>query len=204
MKNVELLVAVPCYNNAPVEFVESLAYLSYRLGELPLGRVEGCFRADTILPANRQFMAKKALNDGFTHMLCIDSDMRFPETLFERLLAHGKEFVGINYRERTPRAAWLAKRKAGKSFTRIETRADSQGLEEVDTIGFGAVLINVDVLRRLTFDNGPWFNYRWTKEGILICGEDGFFCDLAKQSGTRIFIDHDLSRDCAHIGSFSR
>jgi len=44
----------------------------------------------------------------------------------------------------------------------------------------------------------PWF----MEDPIKEIGEDVHFCNLAREHGFQVFIDHDLSKDVMHIGEF--
>ena len=37
------------------------------------------------------------------------------------------------------------------------------------------------------------------EDGGLV-GEDVYFCKLARERGFDVFVDHDLSKDCGHVG----
>lgn len=139
----------------------------------------------TILPAQRTGLVKEAIERHFGHILFIDSDMRFPEDLLERLRAHGKDIVGVNYRQRN----------ADKWAAGISSE-DKKGLEEVDALGFGAILIRTEVFIAV---EAPWFANPYDGQGFV--GEDVFFCRKVKEAGYQIFVDHDLSQDIKHIAS---
>jgi hypothetical protein len=48
----------------------------------------------------------------------------------------------------------------------------------------------------------PLFRYDWIPDRGVWIGEDYSFCQRARESGVRFHVDHDLSKDCAHIGAF--
>lgn len=139
----------------------------------------------TILPAQRTGLVKEAIERHFGHILFIDSDMRFPEDLYEKLKAHNKDIVGVNYRHRQGNK-WAI----GKPSTMMK------GLEEVDVIGFGAILIRTEVF---VLTEAPWFATPYDGQGFV--GEDVFFCRKAKEAGYKIFVDHDLSQEVKHIAT---
>ena len=50
----------------------------------------------------RDDLARQAVQEGFTHVLWLDADMLFPETLVEDLQACGQGFVAGVYHARRP------------------------------------------------------------------------------------------------------
>jgi hypothetical protein len=80
---------------------------------------------------------------------------------------------------------------------RVETTEASTGLEAVDAIGFGAVLMRTDIVSDLP---RPWFRHGLNAQGGDI-GEDIMFCRSLRDAGHTIYIDHDLSKEIGHVGT---
>ena len=83
--------------------------------------------------------------------------------------------------------------------TRIPTTSTSEGLEAVDAMGFGVVLMRTDLVvgfARPRFRHG--LNAR---DGDI--GEDIMFCRTVRAAGHSIYIDHDLSKGIGHIGQYN-
>lgn len=130
-----------------------------------------------------------------THILFIDSDMRFPPDTLERLLAHKKDIIGCNARSRTE-DTWVA-RKDDKSIS-SEGR---KGIQEVDTLGFGIILIDLKVFTsKLRAVPPNCFAQPFNNYNGLFVGEDIYFCTVARDKGWKIWVDHDLSQEVKHIG----
>lgn len=134
----------------------------------------------TILPNQRTTLVKTAIKMGASHLLFIDSDMRFPPETVEKLLIHNKSIVACNYVERG----------TGKETVRYEE-------SKVVAIGFGVMLINLDVFRTIA---EPWFATPY--DGEKFVGEDIFFCRKVKEAGIEIFIDNELSKKIGHEGLY--
>lgn len=145
----------------------------------------------TIVQAVRQAIAEAALAAGVSHILFIDSDMRFPPDTLDRLVAHDKPFVAANCRHRV-----LADRCTAFKDGQPVSSEGRTGLESVDSVGFGVALIDAAVLRRM---NRPYFGVPW--DGSKFVGEDVYFCHHAREAGFAIWIDHDLSKDVRHTGA---
>ena len=150
----------------------------------------------TILSNNRTLLIHAAVKAKASHILFIDSDMRFPPDALERLLSHKKDIVGVNYRQRT-NDQYTARKDGNFISSRERT-----GTEEVDTIGFGMVLIDICIftssLRPMPSD---CFAMNFDPSLGLFAGEDVNFCNEARKLGYKIFVDHDLSKEIKHIGS---
>jgi hypothetical protein len=145
-----------------------------------------------------------------THILWLDADMRFPRDAAIRLLKHQVPVVGINYSTRKMPPEFVAIKQitqdedATSGSKLVSDWEESTGLEEVDAIGFGFVMMEAAALVNLPDPRyDPWFFFEMTKHGTLM-GEDVYFCVkmLKERLGLRVLVDHDLSKDCSHIGDF--
>jgi hypothetical protein len=59
------------------------------------------------------------------------------------------------------------------------------------------------LIKREVFEgmSEPWFDMPWqTTRGYM--GEDVFFCKKAQELGYKVYIDHDVSHEIGHIGTF--
>lgn len=195
---MQIMIAVPSHDTAPARFAEALAQLmAYSSATLP-GAVDLNMLIGTYVHEARDRLAQDAMQSGASHVLWVDSDMRFPRDALLRLLAHGRDVVGINYTTRVSPPVFIAKAN-GK---RVPTTTHSTGLEPVDAVGFGMVLMRTDVLTRTLEAGAPLFRHDWIEPRGLWVGEDFSFCVRARAAGFAIYVDHDLSKECAHIGSW--
>lgn len=212
-RGIRVSVCVPTHNKAHSLFAYDLANMMGFLGSGPVAQgildsVSLNFVTGTYVHTARQELAEAALAQESDFVLFLDSDMRFPKDTLIQLLQHNEPIVGINYSTRGMPPHFVAVKEVGwddeDDAVRCKTDQESTGLEEVEAIGFGAVLIRTDVLLSLPNprENGPWFWYEWREELGNQVGEDVYFCQLAREAGFPIYVDHDLSRRCAHIGDF--
>lgn len=111
----------------------------------------------------------------------------------ERLLAHGKPIVAAGYSQRKE----PAKPVASKDGVWVYTEDDSTGIEPVDSIGMGVMLVETAVYEHLEM---PWHCVGWNQQKGTVVGEDVYFCRKAKDIGAETFIDHDLTKEIGHIG----
>ena len=192
-----VFVGIPSHDTLPALFAYDLARLV--AARRPDVDVSLNLVAGTYVHCARQAIADRALLERSSHVLWIDSDMRFPPGSLGRLLDHDVPIVGINY---STRSASDPKFVAVKDGERVVTSPDSTGLEDVDALGFGLVLMRTEVLSSILRTSGrPFFGYEWIPERRNWLGEDFYFCRKAKDAGIPLAIDHDLSKDCSHIGS---
>ena len=82
---------------------------------------------------------------------------------------------------------------------RLFTRPESAGTQRAEAIGFGVALTRMVVFRTVSY---PWFENFWVDEKTYWKGEDVDFCVKAREAGHVVYVDHDLSREVAHVGSF--
>ncbi len=128
-----------------------------------------------------------------THILFVDDDQFFPSDSIHQLAKHDLPIVGANIvrKEANPRTN---SRKMGTNEC-VYTLPQSTGLEEVEYVGTGMMLIKREVFESL---KEPYFFYDIENN----VGEDVNFCRKAREAGYKIYIDHDLSKDVKHVGHF--
>lgn len=124
-----------------------------------------------------------------THVLFIDDDMIVPPNGLMRLLSHKEPIVGGLYFGRQPPHLPIAYRHI-KDNQWIPITKFGAGLQEVDAIGFGFILVERTVLEKM---QRPWFEFSDRM------GEDMYFCEQAKKLGYRILLDADIK--CKHLST---
>jgi hypothetical protein len=82
---------------------------------------------------------------------------------------------------------------------RVYTAPDSEGLQPVDYIGMGVMMVKREVFEKV---EAPWFAIPYSTIGQHYIGEDVFFCRKAREAGYEVLVDHDLSHQVKHIGTF--
>ena len=195
---VNVSICVPARDEVATGFAHDLAILSARwYGNAPSGtRFDVHFVNGTLIADQRAKLARMALQAGADYALFLDSDMRFPGDLLDCLIARDKDIVACNYATRR----LPVKTVAFSDFADLKCiySHDRTGLEEVDAIGMGAMLVKTEVFKKLPL---PWFNVSWLPSGQMYVGEDIYFCKLAQAHGFKVWVDHDLSKEVKHIGS---
>lgn len=146
----------------------------------------------------REQMAICAADNGFDYLFMIDDDMLAPADLFERLVRHNVDVIApLAFTRNSPHKPVIYNLETGydavtkKDFyvNYIVDRYPKNQLVECDAVGFGAVLIKVDCLKKM---RRPWF---MTTSGA---GEDIHFCHYAKKHSFKIFMDTSVK--LVHLG----
>lgn len=196
-KKPPICVCIPCQDQCQTGFTFDLSALcghwASRHPDRPLHLVA---IKGSILPGQRQKIALQALQAKPSHMLWLDTDMRFPPDVLDRLLSHDADFVAANYVTRRgeirPTAIGIYDDKL------VYTTPESTGLEPVAVVGFGVALIKAHVFEKLTL---PYFCVTWDPQDQRYCGEDAYFClKCWIEANIRPQVDHELSKYVRHSG----
>lgn len=181
------------------EFAFSLAMLyGYCIGR----GMHACIDSvkSTLLCFGRNMQAHRALGIGASHVLFLDSDMKFPPNTLERLLNRNKDIIGCTYSmRRTPRDYTHRISPTLRSIP-----MDGRDLFKVRGLGMGCVLIRTDVFNRIP---RPWFEVEYSGEleanGLdAHTSEDVTFFERAIAAGFNVWCDWELSQEVKHVGTF--
>lgn len=148
-----------------------------------------------MLVRNRHEIVLKALKYDCTHLLFLDCDMKFPEDLVERLWSHDEDFVSANCTTRSFPTEPIAHGLDGERVSSL----GKHGLEEVQHVGLAVSLIKTDVFKKM---EPPLFQMEWIPDYMAYCGEDVYFCAKCNHAGVKVMIDHDVSQEIHHMGSY--
>lgn len=187
---MRLLIAIPTLDYMHYAFVESLIKLTNYLKDDGVDfTVE--LRSGTLVYHARENICKKAMGEGYTHVLWIDADMIFEETVVDDLLFCGKPYVaGIFHARRPPHSSCLF-----KSITPIERYSmDTYPSEpfEIAASGMGLVLMETSVIQTV-FDN-----FSTCFMPTMALGEDIAFCERVGKCGIKMYADPSVR--VGHIG----
>lgn len=193
-KTAYVAICVPSQDSVAASFAYDLARLIGHTSTVrPDIALQLTFNKGTLLVMQRHELVKQALASNATHILWLDSDMRFPKDALVRLLEHAKPLVAVNYpRRRFPQLPTAA---TEQGFVFIPPGAE--GLEEVETAGMGVMLMTTALFREMP---QPWFSIGWSRKRECYVGEDVTLCNMARSQGVPILIDCMLSNEIAHLG----
>lgn len=192
---IRVAVSVPAQDQVSAGFAYDLARMmaatAHQRHEIEL-RLH--FVRDTILPRARHDLVRLAIETECTHILFLDSDMRFPKDTLVRLLAHEEPIVAANY---TKRRAPYEPVAGDEQHRPIFVEPDVEGLVPVSFIGFGVMLVDLDLFLQIP---APWFQIGYSPSGGAYAGEDVYFCSLVREHGLTVLADNTLSREVSHLG----
>ena len=151
------------------------------------------WQVKAMIDTARNSLVQEALKESsYTHLLMIDDDMTFDSDFALKLLEHDVDIVGALAFKRRPDyqpCVYRQDPKTEKYFPILPTV-----YQEVDVVGTGGILINMEVFKKMKF---PWFTTYYDTEGNHF-SVDFDFCIKAKKAGFKIFVDPNAQM--GHIG----
>lgn len=203
-RRVHVVVCIPSSGQWQADFGLCLAQLvSYfstvRVPGTTAQKLSVVCTQSSMLCSNREELVKTALREKATHMLFLDTDMKFPKQILHGLLPHNKPFIGANCTTRSYPPKFTS---IGLDESEVITTEKSTGLEEVKQNGLAVALIETKWIKQ--FMKPPLFYMQWTSDAQTYMGEDVFFTRKWKRlTGKPVYIDHDLSKEIYHIGNYA-
>jgi hypothetical protein len=152
----------------------------------------------SIISMSRNMHVREALafEPAATHIMWIDSDMKFPAQALVRLLSHDKDIVGAFYNRRVPPYDTVGHLIGQPDISK-------GGLFAADVMPGGFVLMKRHVYEKI---DPPWYFESYDKELATphdpdgTVGEDIGFSKKAIAAGFEIWCDADLSFSMGHVG----
>lgn len=183
-----ILIAVPTNKYIEPETMKSIYDL-----EVPEGyKTEFQFFYGYQIDQIRNLIAHWAQH--YDYLFSVDSDITFPKDTLSRLLFHNVPIVSGLYIQRKPGQHILELYRNGQNVPYESIKG--QGLVQVDSCGFGCVLVKSEVIRAIGY---PQFVYKSAIDHKDTVSEDTYFCLQAKSKGYPVFADTNIL--CEHIGS---
>lgn len=191
---MKILIAVPCMDQVPAPFCQSLAMLR-KVGDCMLAMQMG-----SLIYTSRNDLAMKAVQSEADYVLWLDSDMTFePDTLIRMMDTLQKNdldiLTGLYFRRVAPYSPVLFDQLdlvRDTFFEWSEFKELPSELFEVGGCGFGCVLMKTDPFLDVQAKFGNMF------APIGNTGEDLAFCWRARQCGFKIMCDPSII--CGHVG----
>lgn len=190
---MKILIAVPCMDQVPAPFCQSLAQLQ-KVGDCVLSMKTG-----SLIYTSRNSLATTAIQSEADFVFWLDSDMVFkPDTLVRMMDTLKKNdldiLTGLYFRRVPPYSPVLFDKLDidGVKADYSEYSKIPDDLFEVGACGFGCALMKTDVF----FDVQSKFGNMFAPIGNN--GEDVAFCWRARQCGYKIICDPSVI--CGHVG----
>lgn len=200
MTKPKIFVAIPSCRDWKAEFGSSMISLTSHLTlKLARGEIEGLgvrCQVASLLPLNRELLLSQAIDEGFTHILWIDDDTKFPHEVADLLLSRDVDYVAVNMCRKKFPISPIAQDFNGDV---VESKGKT-GIQEVSHAGLGMCMIKLECLKDIP---APRFEVLWLKNQNTYLGEDTYLCEMLKQKGVKLYVDHDASNMVGHIGDFA-
>lgn len=190
---MKILIAVPCMDQVPSQFAQSIATLN-KVGDCVIA-----FQMGSLVYDARNSLALNAIKAEADYVMWFDSDMVFPSDTLERLIMDrdkGDIITGVYYRRVAPyHPVLMEKLEISQDKCEWSDYIDyPQDIFEVAGCGFGCVLVSAKVLLEVFAEYGNMF------APINGVGEDLSFCWRARQLGYKIVCDPSVQ--CGHVGHY--
>lgn len=198
---MKIMIAIPCVDMIPYQFVESLMYMD------KTGCTSVCFKPNSLIYDSRNLLSLTAMENNFDYVMWLDSDMVVPVNTIPMLLSDAQEknaqmVTGLYVKRDIPSGPVIFSEVQPPEVENdhVVKRIRNFDIYPRDSIfqvagcGFGCVLTSVQLLREVFDKYGPAFApFTWA-------GEDVSFCYRVKQLGHDIWCDSRVK--CGHVGSF--
>lgn len=191
---MSVAICTPARDVVYAGYAKSLANLTARLSKTQVN-FEVMMTLGSVIPQLRSDLVSIALEKNFEWILWLDSDMHFPDYLFERLVAHKKDIVAASYSTRVKPLRSVAFTNEHNYDERLTER---RGLHPVFAVGMGCMLTHRRIFEQLP---RPWFMHEWDPLSESLMGEDIYFCKYANNNGIEVYVDADLGKDIGHYGT---
>lgn len=190
---MKTLIAVPCMDQVPAPFCQSLAQLK------KVGNCSLIMKMGSLIYTARNDIATYAIQHEYDYIFWLDSDMVFKPDTLERMFNTLQDndldiLTGLYFRRVPPYSPVLFDKLEMKGptckfteFTKIP-----EELFEVGGCGFGCVLMKTDAFLDVQYRHGNMFS------PIGNNGEDIAFCWRARECGFKIYCDPSII--CGHVG----
>jgi GT2 family glycosyltransferase len=181
---MKTMIAIPCMDTMPYEFVESL----YRMKTV--GQIRPAFLSGSLIYKARTDLALMALHEKADYVLWIDSDMVFAPDLMVSLMEDMGScdmVAGICHMRRPPYSPVLySKLRLGMTPDENEHQKIFDMPEDLFTVegcGFGCVMMKTSVIQAVVDKYHDLFS------PLPGYGEDLSFCIRARNCGIDIWAD---------------
>lgn len=195
-KTIKVVIAVPSSDASGMNVLTAQC-VGAAIIEAKGKVVDFIVRRSCDIVSNRTWLVNKAIEAGGTHILFVDCDMLFPSGAIDRMLAHNKEIVGVEYAARTFPLKGV--------FEPLEERKKDE-IYKAKFTGMGLMLIDLSIFKDPKFGvdksgkRTPWFSFGRDSQGNLAMGEDAWFSFMARDSGYDTWIDPTML--IYHLGEY--
>jgi GT2 family glycosyltransferase len=188
-----ITIGMSIYDSVKVDTMSCLFRAISELGKQTKVRIE--ILKGFYVHNYREEIVQRALTNGATHVMFIDSDMTFLPDAIPTLLSRRKDIIGAPYVMKTPPHHNIVKQL-------VDGQIKGWGYEmpagpfKCLSVGTGFMLVDTEVFKRT---EPPYF--RIEQEGSVMIGEDVAFCRRVAEAGFETWCDPTVP--IGHIGEFT-
>lgn len=198
-------LAIPCMDQVDAMWAHDYsAAMARHACAFPDDTLTQSFHQSAFLAESRNVLVKGLIEQGVDYVIFLDTDMRFPQTLFGDLMGHKLPVVAANCAKRRRPISPTARKESpddpGKLDAVWPDPERREGVERIHVVGTAVMCIQTDVFFQLEY---PWFHTPWHHEDGRFIGEDLYFCAQLKKAGVPLYIDHGVSWAVGHIGQYT-
>ena len=187
--SMRLLIAIPTTDYIHADFINSLCGLTTELNRRRIAYEVG-LQTGTLVYIARNRLANKAVNENFTHVLWLDSDMVFNPQILDDLMFCEKEMVcGAFVSRRPPYSPCVYSSIKKNEIEKVKDFGTKPF--RVDGCGFACVLTTTELIQAVQLKFGTAF------QPTDYYGEDLAFCWRVGQIGREIWCEPTAR--CGHI-----
>jgi cellulose synthase/poly-beta-1,6-N-acetylglucosamine synthase-like glycosyltransferase len=188
---VKLVIGIPTGGTPTRPFLDALARLELPAGVTDADRVVW---TGNYVPAQREMIARDALQRGADLLAMIDDDIVAPPDALVQLVAAleddpGAGLAGALYYSRDSARPMAVTRWNSADTTSAAIPAYAGRPAVVDGVGFGCVVVRMSALRAL---EPPYFSaHLFVDRGarvVRVCDEDYLFCERVRSAGMRVLL----------------
>lgn len=204
-----VIIGIPSRGEFKQAMALSLIFLIHELTKKPYVEINGeahrllwyIHAVNTSnLSNSRQNIVDFVLQGNATHLLFLDDDMVFNQTIVHEWLAQTERHViAANCPTRSIPCHPTARREGPTiAGTPIYSDVANMRFEKCWRIGTGIMMISREVLQKI---KRPCFDVVWRPELDSYGGEDWSFVEEIQKAGYDVWIDHEQSLPIGHVGS---
>lgn len=188
--NAKIVIGIPCLDTIKTETFISLFSAAAKLrAEAILHVQKSCYVHDA-----RNKIISTALQRGSTHVMFIDSDMKFPPDGINRLLDQDKDVIGgVYFRRQVPHLPTINDLKDGKIVVPYKFPKDKSF--RIWSVATGFMLVKTEILKKIKY---PWVGFGNYKGQSM--GDDVYFCRKINDHGGEVWADPTIP--LGHVGEY--
>jgi len=152
--------------------------------------------------SNRNYILNEFLKTDVTHILWLDADMIYPVDIIDKLVSVDVDVIGSFYYKRQPPyhpVVYVLNGQKENPYRPVDLQGYSANHFEVDGVGYGGMLVKMDVYKSLGDDKWTTYgkNFHIPTATTDKQSHDLLMCETFKKHGYKIYVHNGVK--CLHI-----